>query len=70
MTETLKAHLSVLLATFLVAGSFIASAKLSGVIDSISLTLYRFVLAAIILAPIILIKKSIEKRLFQLFQEL
>ena len=57
MEEKLKAHLYVLFATFLIGGSFIASAKLSGVIDSISLTLYRFVLAAIILAPVILIKK-------------
>ena len=46
---------------------FIASTKLSGVIDSISLTLYRFVLAVIILAPVILIKKSIEKNYFKLF---
>ena len=60
----LKAHLLVLLATFLVAGSFIASAKLSGVIDSISLTLLRFFLAFVFLIPIILIKENYRKKVF------
>ncbi len=59
-----KAHLLVLLATFLVAGSFIASAKLSGVIDSISLTLLRFFLAFVFLIPIILIKENYRKKVF------
>ncbi|MFW2565949.1 DMT family transporter [Aliarcobacter butzleri] len=67
MEEKLKAHLYVLFATFLIGGSFIASAKLSGVIDSISLTLYRFVLAAIILAPVILIKKEYRKKIISTF---
>lgn len=58
MTQTLKAHLLVLLATFLVAGSFIASAKLSGIIDSISLTLFRFFVASLFLAPIIFLNKK------------
>lgn len=58
MTERLKAHLYVLLATFLIAGSFLASQKLSGVIDSISLTLFRFVLAIIILAPFVVFQKQ------------
>lgn len=58
MIQTLKAHLFVLLATFLVAGSFIASAKLSGVIDSISLTLFRFFVACLLLAPIIFLNKK------------
>ncbi|MDZ7819531.1 MAG: DMT family transporter [Aliarcobacter sp.] len=58
MTQTLKAHFLVLLATFLVAGSFIASAKLSGVIDSISLTLFRFFVASLFLAPIIFLNKK------------
>lgn len=57
MSQTFKAHLLVFLATFLVAGSFIASAKLSGIIDSISLTLFRFVLASLFLAPIIFLNK-------------
>lgn len=58
MTERLKAHLYVLLASILIAGSFFASQKLSGVIDSISLTLYRFVLALVILAPFIFFQKQ------------
>lgn len=58
MTQTFKAHLLVLLATFLVAGSFIASAKLSGIIDSISLTLFRFFVASLFLAPIIFLNKK------------
>lgn len=62
MKETLKAHLFVLLATFLVAGSFIASAKLSGVIDSISLTLLRFFIAGLFLVPIIFLNKKYRKK--------
>jgi drug/metabolite transporter (DMT)-like permease len=58
LTQTFKAHLLVLLATFLVAGSFIASAKLSGIIDSISLTLFRFFVASLFLAPIIFLNKK------------
>ena len=45
----------VLLATFLVAGSFIVSKKLSGVIHPISLNLLRFLIAAFILAPSVLL---------------
>lgn len=63
MNQTLKAHFLVLLATFLVAGSFIASAKLSGVIDSISLTLLRFFLAFLFLMPVILFKKNYRNKL-------
>lgn len=55
MTNQIKAHILLLIATFLVAGSFIASQKLSGVIDPISLTLCRFVFASIILAPLIFV---------------
>ena len=58
MTQNIKAHLLVLLATFLIAGSFIASQKLSGVIDPISLTLCRFVFASLILAPFIVFNKK------------
>ena len=64
MTQIFKAHLLVLLATFLVAGSFISSAKLSGVIDSISLTLFRFFVASLFLAPIIFLKKSYREKIF------
>ena len=58
MQEKTKAHLYILLATILIAGSFLASQKLSGVIDSISLTLYRFVLALVILSPLIIFQKQ------------
>ena len=63
MTQNLKAHLLVLLATFLVAGSFVASAKLSGVIDPISLTLFRFFLASLFLAPIIFLNKKYREKI-------
>lgn len=63
MFQVLKAHLFVLLATFLVAGSFIVSGKLSGVINPISLTLLRFFLAVILLMPIILFKKNYRNKL-------
>ncbi len=63
MTQTLKAHFLVLFATFLVAGSFIASSKLSGVIDSISLTLFRFFLASLCLAPIVLLNKKFREKI-------
>ncbi|MBP7770004.1 MAG: DMT family transporter [Aliarcobacter sp.] len=66
MTERLKAHLYIVLATFLIAGSFLASQKLSGVIDSISLTLYRFVLALIILSPFIIFNKQRIKNVVKL----
>lgn len=52
-----------LLATFLVSGSFIASAKLSGIISPISLTLLRFFLAVIFLMPIVLFKKNYRDKL-------
>lgn len=63
MKESTKAHIYVLVATILIAGSFLASFKLSGAIDSISLTLYRFVLALLFLSPLVLFSK---KRLKQL----
>jgi len=53
MPKESKAHLLVLLNTFLVAGSFIASQKIAGLIHPISLTLLRFVLASILLSPFI-----------------
>ncbi|AFL68325.1 DMT family transporter [Sulfurospirillum barnesii] len=55
-----KAHLMVLLATFLIAGSFIVSKKLAGVIHPISLTLLRFLVAVTFLAPFILL--DVQKR--------
>ncbi len=63
MNQIIKAHIFVLIATFIVAGSFLASAKLSGIISPISLTLYRFVLAVIVLAPIIFLNKTYRKKI-------
>lgn len=45
-----------LLAATLVAGSFLASKELAGVINPFSLTLFRFIGAALILLPIVLFK--------------
>jgi drug/metabolite transporter (DMT)-like permease len=57
MTE-MKAHLYVLMATFLVAGSFLASANLAHALNPFSLTLLRFVGSVILLAPFVLYKKE------------
>lgn len=57
LSETLKAHILAIIATILIAGSFLASFKLSGTIDSISLTLYRFVLALLFLSPLVIFSK-------------
>lgn len=53
-----KCHLLVLLATFLVAGSFLASEQLAGIVNPFSLTLLRFVGASLILLPIVLSKSK------------
>ena len=55
MANGFKAHLMVLLATLLVAGSFIISKKLAGVIHPISLNLLRFIIASLVLAPFVLL---------------
>jgi len=68
MTKELKAHLYVLLATFLVGGSFIISEKLSGIIDPISITLYRFVIASVCLAPLIVSKQKYRVKLKSTFK--
>ena len=68
MTENTKAHIFVILATFLVAGSFIISHKLSGIIDPISITLMRFVLASILLAPFILFIRKYRTRILYTFK--
>jgi len=68
MSENIKAHLLVIITTFLIAGSFIVSKKLSGIIDPISLTLYRFVFASIILAPIIFMKQKYRSRVTKTFK--
>jgi drug/metabolite transporter (DMT)-like permease len=68
MNENIKAHILVIIATFLIAGSFIVSKKLSGIIDPISLTLLRFVFASIVLAPIIFIKQKYRSKLRETFK--
>lgn len=65
MTETIKAHILVTIATILISGSFLASQKLSGFIDPISLTLYRFVLALLFLSPVIIFNKNRLKGVFK-----
>jgi len=56
--RVLRHHFLVLLVTLLVAGSFLSSAKLSGIINPFSLTLLRFVIAAGLLMPFILLNKK------------
>jgi len=53
----LSSHLYILLATIIVAGSFLASGNVSGIISPFSLNLFRFTVAAIILLPFILYVK-------------
>ncbi|GAA3965022.1 DMT family transporter [Allohahella marinimesophila] len=61
--EVATAHALVLLATLLVAGSFIASARLASVLNPYSLTLLRFVCSVIILAPVVLMQPSLRARI-------
>lgn len=64
MTATeIKSHSEVLVATILVAGSFLVSEKLAGIINPISLTLLRFVGASAILMPIVLFKKKWREKI-------
>ncbi|UTJ07833.1 DMT family transporter [Arcobacter roscoffensis] len=67
MNQNIQAHILVFTATILVALSFIISGKLSGIIDPISLTLGRFVLAFISLLPIILIVKKYRVKIKKSF---
>lgn len=68
MTQNLKAHLFVLFATFLVGSSFIVSQRLSGIIDPISITLLRFIIATLVLAPLILIIKKYRIKILPTFK--
>ncbi|CAH9058523.1 hypothetical protein PSECIP111854_02219 [Pseudoalteromonas sp. CIP111854] len=61
----LKYHLLAVLVTLFVAGSFISSEKLSGVINPFSLTLLRFVIAAAALLPFVLIKVQYRKEIIK-----
>jgi len=62
-TAEIKSHFLVLLATILVAGSFLASEKLAGIINPFSLTLLRFVGASLLLIPIVFFKKKWRKKI-------
>ncbi len=57
----IKYHLLAILVTLLVAGSFISSARLSGVINPFSLTLLRFLTASLALLPFVLHKPQYRK---------
>lgn len=65
MNNELKAHLQVVLATLIVAGSFIATANISDQLHPISLNLMRFCIAALALAPFVLFKKNPLKKLIR-----
>ncbi|RXK14513.1 EamA family transporter [Halarcobacter mediterraneus] len=68
MSKDLNAHLIILVATFLVGGSFIVSQKLSGIIDPISINLLRFIIASLALAPFVFIKKEFRKKVIPTFK--
>lgn len=68
MTKDLNAHFLILLATFLVGGSFIVSQELSGIIDPISITLLRFVIASLVLAPLVFLKKEFREKIVSTFK--
>jgi drug/metabolite transporter (DMT)-like permease len=57
----------VLLATFLVGGSFILSKKLAGTLHPISLTLLRFGIATLVLSPFVLNSAQKRSRLWGTF---
>lgn len=63
MPKEMMAHILVLLNTLLVAGSFIASQKIAGIIHPISLTLLRFVLASVLLSPFIFLNADKRRKL-------
>ncbi len=63
MNDIAKSHLMVLLATFLIAGSFLASARLAGVINPFSLTLMRFVVSFALLLPLVLSRRHWRRRI-------
>lgn len=67
MSKELNSHLIIILATFLVGGSFVISQKLSGIIDPISITLLRFVIASLVLVPMIFLNQNYRKKLIPTF---
>ncbi len=56
MSENLRGHFYILIATILIAGSFKASAVLSQNHDSIILTLFRFIFALLVLLPFVIFR--------------
>ncbi|MFX4232365.1 DMT family transporter [Aliarcobacter butzleri] len=68
MSKNLNAHFIILLATFLVGGSFIISQKLSGIIDPISITLLRFIIASLLLAPIVFLNQKHREKIISTFK--
>ncbi|PLX93270.1 MAG: EamA family transporter [Desulfuromonas sp.] len=63
MNNIIKSHCMVLLATVLVAGSFLASARLAGVINPFSLTLMRFVASSLLLLPLVLSRHDWRRKI-------
>lgn len=55
MKETTKAHLMIGAATLLISTSFPVVAEIAGSLDSLVLTLLRFVLASLLFLPIVLV---------------
>ena len=67
----IKAHIYILIASILVAGSFIASYKLAVLIDPFSLIFLRFIISIIVLAPFIIRKKDyVSKIKYSFFRAL
>jgi drug/metabolite transporter (DMT)-like permease len=62
----IKCHFLTLLATTLVAGSFLASEELSQIINPLSLTLLRFLGATLILSPIVFSRENWRKKILPL----
>jgi len=54
----IKYHLLLVFSTFLIAGSFISSQILAVDVDPLALTLLRFVLAALLLAPFVVFNRE------------
>lgn len=63
----LKAHGLILLATFLIAGSFIASANVTGQVHPVSLNLLRFVIASACSLPAVLLNARYRKQVPSVF---
>ncbi|SIO24783.1 DMT family transporter [Halodesulfovibrio marinisediminis] len=65
--EILKAHGLILFATFLIAGSFIASENVTGQVHPVSLNLLRFVIASACLVPAVLLTPRYRRQIPSVF---